>query len=585
MGKEAVLETVIAVLDYFKVDYSHIKIWPDMDDQVLHQGVLLATRAGIKEEIFEKKYNEFVGVKSKEAIEHIRKEVFFENFNITSAFKNVKYFYEQQPFFFDRNQLYWFWNSKESRYEQVDETDIIIQIGKILEEEGVVTKISVRNYLRCIQTYGREHIPKEAPKHWIQFKNKIFDLKTKEIFEATPEWFLCNPIPFEIGKTDETPIMDKLFSEWVGEEHKQTLYEILAYCCLCDYPIHSLFCFIGSGRNGKSRFLALLNKFIGGNNCISTELDALTESRFESAKLYRKSVCFMGETNFGIMEKTSLIKKLTGQDLLGGEFKGKNPFDFVNYAKLCISSNSLPSSTDTSEGFYRRWLIIDFPNEFEEGKDILDIIPEHEYNNLSNKVIGLLPKLLNDGHFTNQGSIEQRKQKYIMASNPLSLFIKKCCDVDVVHFVKTSDLYLSYLHYLQIHKRRRISRKEFARVLEDEGYYSEKAQLNYDSGYFIKGLKLKENWEKIVTAVTNVTCFTPYIEKIGRSEKHVTISTNVTEIQRFINTAPKIYLPCKLCRLNPTSGNLQDEDGTPICELCYEGRVKGEEPFIKDNNK
>jgi P4 family phage/plasmid primase-like protien len=327
--------------------------------------------------------------------------------------------------------------------------------------------------------------------------------------------------------------MDKLFIEWVGEKNKDLLYEILAYSCLTDYPIHTLFSLIGVGRNGKSRFLALVNNFIGCENISSTELDQLTESRFESAKLFKKLVCVLGETNFGLLEKTSIIKKLTGQDLIGAEFKGKNPFDFINYAKLLIASNSLPSSTDTSEGFYRRWLIIDFPNEFSEGKDILEIIPKEEYNNLANKVIEILPKLIDKGIFTNQGTIEDRKKRYIMASNPLSLFINSYCVTNIDAYIKYNELYLAYLHYLQVEKRRRISRKEFNKVLEDEGFQSEKTSRDNENGYFVLGIKLCDNFLEKVTKVTKVLQSQLSIYTRELSENYVTNVTNVTNPPNF----------------------------------------------------
>ena len=208
----------------------------------------------------------------------------------------------------------------------------------------------------------------------------------------------------------------------------------------------------------------------------------------------------MGETNFGILTSTSILKKLVGGDIIGFEKKGKDPFDEYNYAKILISSNSLPSSSDTSEGFYRRWLIIDFPNQFKEGKDILKDIPKEEYENLAKKVTEILPKLLNKGSFTNQGDIEERKQKYIMASNPLSLFIKKCCIKTDYSYVSYNELYVSYIKYLKIHKKRRIKMKEFKAALEEEGFWVEKTAKKIDdifkNGYWIDGLELKLNWEK-----------------------------------------------------------------------------------------
>lgn len=67
-------------------------------------------------------------------------------------------------------------------------------------------------------------------------------------------------MPYSLPQDDnlETPVMDRIFTEWVGESHKRTLYEIISYCMLSDYPINRLFCFIGAGMNGKSKFLELL---------------------------------------------------------------------------------------------------------------------------------------------------------------------------------------------------------------------------------------------------------------------------------------------------------------------------------------
>jgi phage/plasmid-associated DNA primase len=98
--------------------------------------------------------------------------------------------------------------------------------------------------------------------------------------------------------------------------------------------------------NGKSKFLELLRKFIGGENCCTTELDTLLVSRFEITRLHKKLVCMMGETNFNEMSKTSILKKLTGGDTVGFEYKNKNPFEDKNYAKILISTNNLPSTTE-----------------------------------------------------------------------------------------------------------------------------------------------------------------------------------------------------------------------------------------------
>ena len=67
--------------------------------------------------------------------------------------------------------------------------------------------------------------PEDPPKNWIQFKDQIFDIKTKKIFPASSDYFICNPLPWKIGKKDDTPTIDKLFKQWVGKDYDEIVGE------------------------------------------------------------------------------------------------------------------------------------------------------------------------------------------------------------------------------------------------------------------------------------------------------------------------------------------------------------------------
>ena len=264
-------------------------------------------------------------------------------------------FIEIQPLYYDTSKLWWVWNKQEYKWELKDETDIINLVDTLCLANTV--KSNERNeILEALRQKGRKNKPKDIKKTWIQFKDKIYDIKTGEKFNATPEYFVTNPIPYELhpDNFEDTPTIDKIFEEWVGKNYVKTLYEIISYCMIPSYPIHRIFCFIGEGMNGKSCFLNLLRKFIGKENVCSTELDTLLSSRFEVTRLHKKLVCQMGETNFNEMNKTSTLKKLSGGDLIGFEYKNKDPFEEINYAKIIIATNNLPTTTDKTIGFYRR---------------------------------------------------------------------------------------------------------------------------------------------------------------------------------------------------------------------------------------
>lgn len=392
------------------------------------------------------------------------KEVYIDFLDLAEKFLKI------QPIYFDNNKIWWLWNQEENRWYQADETDIL----NILDKKAYVRE-SFKSHIKseileCIRRKSRLNKPIDIKKTWVQFKDKIVDIQTGEEFEVSPKYFAVNPIPHDIGETESTPIIDKIFEDWVGEQKKELLYEILAFSMASEYFIHRIFCLIGSGRNGKSKYLQLMRNFIGNHNITSTELDTLATNRFESAKLYKRLVCEMGETNFNKISKTSFLKKATGQDALGFEFKGKNPFTDINYAKFIIATNTLPVTMDKTDGYYRRWTLIDFPNQFSEECDILSYIPDEEYDNLARKCINILKRLWIRRSFTFEGSVEDKRNFYEQKSNPLNTFIKDKCIKDLNAYTPFWEFYDEYTAFLSSNGHRIQTKNEVGSLLNHDGW-------------------------------------------------------------------------------------------------------------------
>jgi len=408
--------------------------------------------------------------------------------------EQAKEFEKFFPIFYDKAGNFWRWNNTQYCWEIVDEVDILNMV-----KEKNPTKVDIVNskerteIINALKQEGRKRIPLNIKKTWIQFKNKIVDIENDTIIDASPQYFVTNPIPWELGETDETPTMDRIFTEWVGKENVKLLYEIIAYCLLPDYPIHRIFCLVGSGLNGKTSFLSLLKKFIGKRNTTATELDVLLESRFESVKLYKKLVCLMGETNFNLLTKTSILKRLVGQDLIGFEFKNKIPFDDENYAKILIATNSLPMTSDKTIGFYRRWIIIDFPNKFSEKKEIINEIPEEEFKNLARKSIKILKELLTKREFTNEGTIEEKEAKFEEKSNPITKFLKEKTENDPNGFIYRYEFAEELNTWLSQHSYRNMQDKEIARIMKTQYLTRVCGEKKYRAWI---GLRWKNNIEK-----------------------------------------------------------------------------------------
>ena len=410
------------------------------------------------------------------------KFLFQEFGNYTDYLSTARKFIEKQPVYYDGAKNWWLWDNLKFRWERVDETDLMVALDNYTKNPSVNNKVKME-IIESLKRVGRIKKPVEVPPTWIQFQDTIVDIKTGEERKASPEYFITNPIPWKLSadRFVLTPVMDRIFEEWVGKKYVKTLYEIMAYCLIPSYPLHRIFCLIGGGLNGKSKFLELLRIFIGDENCCATELDTLLNSRFEITRLHKKLVCQMGETNFNEMSKTSTLKKLSGDDLIGFEYKNKDLIHEKNYAKIIIATNNLPTTTDKTIGFYRRWLIVDFPNQFSEKKDILAEIPQEEYEILSVKLLGVLKDLLDKKEFHNEGDIDERMKKYEEKSNFLKKFVSEFTERGDNLFVTKGLFFKRFLGWCKENKHREISELKLSRQMKEIGFESDKDYIEWDT--------------------------------------------------------------------------------------------------------
>jgi putative DNA primase/helicase len=391
-------------------------------------------------------------------------------FQFADYYDMANQFLKIQPMYYNEKKLWWAWNHTDKCWRFIDEIDILNIVNVKIHGLKLFESKQKNEILTALQMQSRLNAPKEAPDSWLQFKGNIFDYKTGKCFEATPDYFITNPIPFDLGKTEDTPILDQWITEWVGEKWKPTIYEIIAFSCVSNYKINRIFCLNGEGRNGKSTLLHIIRNFVGKKNCCSSSMDTILSRPFESAKLFKKLVCEMGEINSGIFRKTELIKKLVGSDTIGFEFKGKDGFDGYNYAKIIIATNKLPETTDKTTGFYSKWIIIDFLNRFKENPNFLDALPEVEYNNLAKKCLRIISELMTRGEFTNEGSPEEKALRYEEKSSPFNDFIKLEMVSDTNSQTPFFQIYKEYEAYCEQRTLRKPSKVEVSRILKSKGF-------------------------------------------------------------------------------------------------------------------
>ena len=435
--------------------------------------------------------------------EPTKKEIKFSAKELLALLKrSFDDFVKESPIYYDEHLLWWAWDDTKKSWLMIDDVFVLnlfedffsLKTEQVSKHSGFILKV--------LKQKSRRYKPLDLPEYCLQFKNKIYDLKNRKEFLATPKYFLTSPIPHELSESSETLTLDRLFEEWVGKEWQQTLYEILAYSCLKEQFLQTIFALTGAGSNGKGTYQNLLIKFLGKENCVASNLKSLINRSFETSALYKKLLCVVGEVDASDLTNTNQIKQLTGEDLIRYEFKGKTTFSELSPTTFIIATNSLPITPDKSDGFYRRVLTIDFPNQFKLRRDLLSEIPEKEFSNLCRKVVDTLSKLLEKQEFTNGGTIEERRKRYEERSNPLMMFISQAYEEDGTGFIKLREFSNSFNSYLHEKKLRQLSVSRIGKLLRDEGFevstrkYKEEGEI-VDSAKSIIGLSEKNDSQSI----------------------------------------------------------------------------------------
>ncbi|MGV9206254.1 MAG: DNA primase family protein [Promethearchaeia archaeon] len=266
----------------------------------------------------------------------------------------------------------------------------------------------------------------------VAVQNGILDVETRSIFEPDPnEHYITMSLPVEYDSDAECPMIKDFLHDIVRDEDVKVLQELAGYTLHKSYPIAKAFMLHGSGANGKSTFLNLLEKFLGHDNVANPSLQGLLNDKFTAADLYGKLACIHADIPNQTLKYTGKFKMLTGGDTIRARRIYQDAFEFRNYAKMIFSANELPQTNDMTDAFYRRWIIIDFPYQFrdddpETDPNIVDkITTKEELSGFLNWALDGLDRLLAQGHFSHTGNMEEMRNKWIAESDPFLGFIEE----------------------------------------------------------------------------------------------------------------------------------------------------------------
>jgi P4 family phage/plasmid primase-like protien len=224
--------------------------------------------------------------------------------------------------------------------------------------------------------------------------------------------------------------IDEVFNLY-GEKEKEKaiglLQEFMGYSLLLGNKYQKCLMLVGKPRTGKSVILNTWENILGSKNVSSVPFEELSQET-KIGELLGKHINLSGELERGKKINTTLIKSLIGEDKVKGRYLYKNPFYFINGAKLVTAGNSLPHFDDISGAMLERTLILRLDNV---------VSPEKRDPNLKNKLskekkgilrwmLKGLERLTERGKFDEPCSSIEIKKEMEFKANPVAYWWNEC---------------------------------------------------------------------------------------------------------------------------------------------------------------
>ena len=316
---------------------------------------------------------------------------------------------------------------------------------------------------------------------YIVVQNGVFNLETWQLEDFSPNIITRNKIPVPYVPDAYYEVTDKTLDKIAVEDKKirMLLEEILGYVLFRRNEFAAMFILTGDGSNGKSSFLKMLRKFVGSSNTSALDLKEL-DQRFKTAELFGKLVNIGDDIDKSYIKSTSVLKKLATGETLNVERKGKDPFDFTNYAKLIFSANEMPRMNDYSDGLGRRLQIVPFKAKFTPDDPDYDpfitdkLLSDESMQYILNLALNALKRLLKNNRFTRSKAIEKEMEMYMEENNPIISFVNN----EGIEFDRrpVKNVYEEYRIYCNDNGFQAVSNVTFGRQIRKLYGYTSKQQ-------------------------------------------------------------------------------------------------------------
>jgi P4 family phage/plasmid primase-like protien len=345
----------------------------------------------------------------------------------------------------------------------------------------------------------------------INLENGLYDFQRNKLMPHSPNYLSINQKPITYDPKANHKLFGKFLVDVLYNSEIRTAIETMAYSFYRDCPYEHFFTLFGYGSNGKSVYTGILSALHGERNISNVSLKSIIDNRFALSDLEFKDVNIDAELSNGTIQDTSNLKKLTGgrKQAMRIEKKNQKAYDTYLHAKLFFNTNSINETVDQTPAYYRRQIIISFPNTFEgSNRDdpffLNKIKTKEELSGIFNVLMRALRRLLKrNGLYLNEKTIAERIEKTERATNPIRAFLDEAKLPESAEDDKVTkeDMYDAYVKYCNKYRIAKKQKEDFGKALKKMGLKDGRSSTEIDGKRptIWKGVKLSPEYEaKIV---------------------------------------------------------------------------------------
>ena len=311
----------------------------------------------------------------------------------------------------------------------------------------------------------------------LTFQNGTLEIETGKFRDFSQADYCSIIMDYDYDANATCPTWEHFIDDVTDEEPRraENLQFIAGYTLFSDCRHQKVFILVGSGGNGKSVYLEIIQKLFGNDNVTHVEPTGLAKE-FERIRL-KDSLLNIGSdinSDFSKGEIREWLLKVADGTSVQACYKGMNHVDFIPRCKLVYACNALPTA-EIINGLNRRMQFIDFPCQYVETPDPKKPKQKPRDINIVSKLNAELPgifnwayegyKLLNTvGYFTDTPEQQTLMHQFEQTSNPVLVF---CEDRDFNGTVSRDDVYFWYTLWCERTGHKPLSREKFMPKFRD----------------------------------------------------------------------------------------------------------------------